>query len=276
MNEPISMQSEKEKDTEEDNMSTNKGVNTPYRKCLLLFNQMRMKRYLTLAGLMICGVYVVIFFVRSMMGPESINEIPPLTTSSTRTLSLEVAYSASSHHYHPVPSELELLNVVVITRHGDRAQITKSLKNTTTENMTITNFWKNAMPIDQTFRIMAAAAAITSSNSKPIETGKKNHDELHGLLCTGWDREHSPYAMLTELGAMQLIAVGKELRQRYVGTLLPTDVEDAADAMFCRSTNICRTTQSLRALLAGFIYESSFEHKLFNILSLTLVRSLIC
>ena len=259
------MQSEKEKDTEVEEMSTNKGVNTPYRKCLLLFNQMRMRRYLTLAGLMICGMYVAIFFVRSMMGHQSINELPPLTaSSSTRTQSLEVAYSASSHHYHPVPSELELLHVVVITRHGDRAQNTKTLKNTTTENMTITNFWKNAMPIDQTFRIMAAAAATTSSNNKPMETEKKNHDELHGLLCTGWDREHSPYAMLTELGAMQLMAVGKELRQRYVGTLLPMDVEDAADAMFCRSTNICRTTQSLRALLAGTnpLITYTIEHSL--------------
>ena len=241
-----------EKDTAED-MSNKKGVNTPYRRCLLLFNQMRMKRYATVAGIMICGVYLAIFFVRSMMGQQPLKEITiPLTTSSsTRTINLEVAYSASSHHYHPVPIELELLNVVVVTRHGDRAQITKSLKNTTTENTTITNFWKNAMPLDQTFRIMAAAAGTAASNSKPIETEKKNHDELHGLLCTGWDREHSPYAMLTELGAMQLMAVGRELRQRYVGTLLPTDVEEAADAMFCRSTNICRTTQSLRALLAG-------------------------
>ena len=224
------MQSEKEKDTDEAIMTNNKGVNTPYRRCLLLFNQIRMKKYATVAGIMICGVYLAIFFVRSMMGHQPLTELPltASSSSSTRTISLEVAYRASSHHYHPVPLELELLNVVVITRHGDRAQITKALKNTTTENMTITNFWKNAMPAEQTFRIMAAAAATAASNSKPIETEKKNHDELHGLLCTGWDREHSPYAMLTEVGAMQLIAVGRELRQRYVGSLLPTDVEEAA------------------------------------------------
>lgn len=45
--------------------------------------------------------------------------------------------------------------------------------------------------------------------------------------------------------------MGKELKKRYVGSLLPTDIHDASKYIFCRSTKICRTIQSARALLAG-------------------------
>jgi lysophosphatidic acid phosphatase type 6 len=60
------------------------------------------------------------------------------------------------------------------------------------------------------------------------------------------------------LGSQQLIAVGKELRRRYVGKLLPKTLGEAVDMLYCRSTNICRTMQSLRSLLVG-LYDTHTE-----------------
>jgi hypothetical protein len=85
----------------------------------------------------------------------------------------------------------------------------------------------------------------------PVLDELMNQTALMSNIYSGYDQSHSPYAQLTELGALQLLAVGHELRRRYVGSFLPSKVEDAADLMYCRSTNICRTVQSLRSLLAG-------------------------
>jgi Histidine phosphatase superfamily (branch 2) len=101
------------------------------------------------------------------------------------------------------------------------------------------------MPIEKSFRIMAGSAAPI------ILSDKMTVDDLISNLYSGLDHSHSPYAQLTETGSLQLIAVGRELRRRYVGSLLPKSVDEASDLMFCRSSNICRTVQSLRSLLAG-------------------------
>lgn len=90
---------------------------------------------------------------------------------------------------------------------------------------------------------------------------ENNKTKLISSLYSGYDQSHIPYAQLTELGSSQLVAVGKELRRRYAGTLLPKNIEDAADYMYCRSTNICRTVQSLRSLLAG-MYNNSDSYLL--------------
>jgi hypothetical protein len=71
-------------------------------------------------------------------------------------------------------------------------------------------------------------------------------DTIYG----GRDKQNKPYAQLTELGSQQLVSVGKILRQRYAD-LLPDTINDASSALYCRSTNTCRTGQSLRSLLVG-------------------------
>lgn len=61
---------------------------------------------------------------------------------------------------------------------------------------------------------------------------------------------NKPYAQLTDLGSQQLVSVGKELRERY-NHILPRKIDEARNGIFCRSTNTCRTGQSLRSLLVG-------------------------
>ena len=113
------------------------------------------------------------------------------------------------------------------------------------------------MPIEKSFRIMARSAA-------PFIHGK-TLGEIASSLYSGVDHSHTPYAQLTEDGAQQLLAVGRSLRDRYVGTLLPHTIAEASDVMFCRSSNICRTIQSLRSVLAGmYLQSSSSDIKLQN------------
>ena len=97
-----------------------------------------------------------------------------------------------------------------------------------------------------------------AGSASPTILLNTSKSDLMVNLYSGLDYTHSPYAQLTEMGALQLLAVGHELRRRYVGSLLPQDVEEASDLMFCRSSNICRTVQSLRSLLAG-MYTEHYE-----------------
>ena len=146
------------------------------------------------------------------------------------------------------------MNLIGINNYygsGDRAQITRVLSPLHPEMSNITSFWKSKLPVEKSFRIMAGSASPTIL----LNTSKS---DLMVNLYSGLDYTHSPYAQLTEMGALQLLAVGHELRRRYVGSLLPQDVEEASDLMFCRSSNICRTVQSLRSLLAG-MYTEHYE-----------------
>lgn len=159
-----------------------------------------------------------------------------------------VAHVIQSAAYQPVPSQLSLRNVVVIHRHGDRSQISREIGPKYPEDHQIETTWTNAMPHAQSLRAMAAAAEL------PEEFASSASKEAKDALYTGWDQLNTPYGQLTELGVRQLMNIGEELRRRYVGTLLPADnTDDMSSLLYCRSTNFCRTMQSLRALLSGLL-----------------------
>ena len=152
-----------------------------------------------------------------------------------------------SSAYNPVPPQLALRNVVVIHRHGDRSQISREIGPAYPEDPKVEAIWTAAMPTHDTLYAMGGAAA------PPDEFLQSGSKDVKDAVYTGWDRQNTPYGQLTDLGAQQLMSIGAELRRRYVGTLLPADAGDAASLLYCRSTNFCRTMQSLRALLAGLL-----------------------
>lgn len=82
---------------------------------------------------------------------------------------------------------------------------------------------------------------------------------IKDILFSGWDYKNIPYGQLTNLGSNQLIEVGRELRKRYIGIILPDDQSDISSVLYCRSTNFCRTVQSLRSLLSGLINVNAGE-----------------
>jgi hypothetical protein len=143
--------------------------------------------------------------------------------------------------YQKPPADFVLKYVSIIHRHGDRAQISRSLGAAYPENDSITKKWKNLLPRDDTLQKLYSVAKHSSTTEQCIYERSK--------LYSGWDCKNSPYAQLTEIGAQQLIAVGSNLRARYLGTLIHSN--DDHLPLYCRSTNMCRTIQSLRALLVG-------------------------
>ena len=167
-----------------------------------------------------------------------------------RTVVVRAAHSTAhviTSVYNPVPPSLALRNVVVIHRHGDRSQISREIGPLYPADPAVETIWNSAMPTHDTLYAMGAAAA------PPGEFVLSGSKDVNDAVYTGWDRQNAPYGQLTDLGARQLMAIGTELRRRYVGTLLPADANEASALLYCRSTNFCRTMQSLRALLAGLL-----------------------
>jgi hypothetical protein len=157
-----------------------------------------------------------------------------------------------SYAYTSIPTDYRLIVVSVLSRHGDRTQISKELGPFFPESDSIASFWNNKLPIETTQRLMTLAAFP----SIPFHSESKY---LKYRLYAGWDYLHSPYGQLTEIGSKQLIEVGKLLRSRYIlerindnpSPFIPHALHDAADVLYCRSSNLCRTIQSLRSLLIG-------------------------
>jgi hypothetical protein len=112
--------------------------------------------------------------------------------------------------HHPVPAPFRLQKVVVIHRHGDRAQIAKFLGTRSPVSEHVAAKWKLALPTDRTCRAMMLAA---QPETPALATG--GSIDIHHTLYSGWDKINYPYAQLTEVGSNQMAGVGKELRMRY-------------------------------------------------------------
>ena len=132
--------------------------------------------------------------------------------------------------------------VLVIHRHGDRAQISTSIGPLWPEEEAITSFWETKMPTTASHKTMATTFQSSYAEAATLE------DHLYA----GEDKGRKPYAMLSELGVNQLIDVGRHLRERYVDSKFMTgDYARSKEEVYIRSTNMCRTLQSLRGLVAG-------------------------
>jgi lysophosphatidic acid phosphatase type 6 len=200
-------------------------------------------------------------------------------------------YNAGSNEYVKVPEGYDLDRVVVVHRHGDRSQISRTLGPNNPESDEVASFWKTKLPNDKTKRRMArsfqssihvteaaeaaavnidgsstAAAPTTTNSAAPIYSVRDRH------LYSGEDKDAYPYAQLTELGAQQLINIGSLLRNRYLSEhgeyqLFSTESRDNfVDHVYLRSTNMCRTLQSLRSLVVGLFDIQDNEHDEYGIL----------
>jgi len=158
--------------------------------------------------------------------------------------------AGTNKDYSQIPSDLILQKVIVIHRHGDRAQIQKELSQLYSENDDVTKIWNNKMPEETLLTSMYNVAKTSISLTEQFNSEKMKE------LYSGYDSLSYPYAQLTQLGSKQLTQVGNHLRERYIlsGNLFPNDItiDSLISQIYCRSTNICRTLQSLRSLLVGF------------------------
>jgi Histidine phosphatase superfamily (branch 2) len=135
-------------------------------------------------------------------------------------------------------SKLKLKHVIVMHRHGDRAPVTKSIGPSFPPTKEVEDLWLSKL-ISGPNEIMLKAIA------------KKQSPEGEESLYTGRDTAMIPYGQLTDLGLEQLIDLGRNLRRRYIDgdAFLPGELND--EVIHARSTNTCRTMNSLRGLLLG-------------------------
>lgn len=154
--------------------------------------------------------------------------------------------SVISHSFVPsasvqltVPHHLSLRNVIIITRHGDRAQISKVIGPNYPESDYITNKWKEKLPSSDITKKLKSVATFHTD------------DDYHDDIYAGWDHVNKPYGMLTHIGSEQLTEIGSVFRKRYEDLL----TSNFSNSIYARSTNLCRTILSLRSLLAGLLPE---------------------
>lgn len=158
--------------------------------------------------------------------------------------------------YEPIPTaKYTLKKLVVINRHGDRAQIAKELGESYSVTPEVTKRWTELLPQEHTQQFLRAVA-FTADETNP-QTLRPLSPSGQVDLYTGWDFSNLPYGQLTDMGARQLMELGQRLRQNYQNhpAVVPPSLAEAASQMYCRSTNFCRTHQSLRGLLAGLFLD---------------------
>jgi len=115
----------------------------------------------------------------------------------------------------------------------------------------ITEKWKTLLPHEDMLHAMLSAARLVDSDTTHFDS---SCSDIKDKVYIGRDREKFPYGQLTDLGAHQLISVGQQLRNRYLENLqLDSLKDDFSSSVICRSTNICRTMQSICCLLYGLL-----------------------
>eukprot|EP01031_Cornospumella_fuschlensis_P023509 gene23509-28515_t len=134
------------------------------------------------------------------------------------------------------------------------------------------------MPAEDMKRLMASVAVVVpATGNTPLPTTNNRDqtdvqdkqcpkadratsvDELDQLVYSGYDHQQFPYGQLTALGCSQMIKLGQTLKTRYSG-LLDIKRQNAAEKMYLRSSNYCRTLQSLRCLLVGLLDVLTAHH----------------
>ena len=112
------------------------------------------------------------------------------------------AYNAGSVAYNSLSEDYSIEKVVVVHRHGDRSQISRSLGPNYGESEDMTNFWHGKMPNVVTRRRMAAAFRTTHGEIdlgiKGLVTVDTHEASLEDHLYAGEDKHSRPYAQLTQ------------------------------------------------------------------------------
>jgi hypothetical protein len=166
-----------------------------------------------------------------------------VTVSSMITYSIRRVSGFGTNDYASIPSVFDLKHVIVIHRHGDRSQITRSLGPKYPESADVSEKWRKLLPSSNALKTMLLTTGYSSNDLDSANIERE--------IYNGWDAVDIPYAQLTEKGYHELVQLGRKLRWRYSDSLLPDRIELAYDHLYCRSTHMCRTIQSLRSLLVG-------------------------
>eukprot|EP00727_Mastigamoeba_balamuthi_P001485 m51a1_g11333 hypothetical protein (393) ;mRNA; r:140372-142145 len=170
--------------------------------------------------------------------------------SSGLVLALLCAAGVSAYDYceaglperHPLPFEATLVQVAVVTRHGDRTPITILPRHH--ENVV----WECDLP--------EFVSVFSSTEGHTFRQSYLSPRSFGGLL---WQGNCTP-GQLTLKGAMQARAVGQRMRQIYVETygLLPRQFDPSL--VYVRSTEVWRVKQTAMGHMNG-LYPPHTVHR---------------
>lgn len=126
--------------------------------------------------------------------------------------------------------------------------------------------WRERLPTAETEKVLLRIARKRmmkgAKDTNETCNGEESEEALdERSLYSGRDRGEVPYGQLTQLGCEQMMKVGRELREKYKNLLFVSSNDDGnetikGEELYCRSTNLCRTITSLRALLVGLLNNS--------------------
>uniref|UniRef100_K1S4N6 Lysophosphatidic acid phosphatase type 6 n=1 Tax=Magallana gigas TaxID=29159 RepID=K1S4N6_MAGGI len=137
-------------------------------------------------------------------------------------------------------SDLRLKQVQIIFRHGARTPI--HLIPNVEEATYDSKKWKAIYP-----NTLYDYEVLNVDGGPQPESKYQAHYEKLGLLKGGCQ-----YGMLTYLGQEQTLNLGKQLRKAYIGKSPGKLMYDYdPNLVYCRTTNMNRTKDSLRCVLAG-------------------------
>ncbi|GAB5363121.1 hypothetical protein AAMO2058_000856200 [Amorphochlora amoebiformis] len=142
------------------------------------------------------------------------------------------SFNPAYRQYIPPPQHFRIIHASVFLRHGDRTPISKTV-GTALDASGDADFWASLLP---------------------DATKQDLWDELNPVIpkdiaSRPYDYGKAPFGQLTRTGAMESERVGTEIRNRYVGSLLPEKVD--LDSIKARTTNMRRTQQTMQNFLLG-------------------------
>mmetsp|Transcript_8764 Transcript_8764/g.11563 ORF Transcript_8764/g.11563 Transcript_8764/m.11563 type:complete len:455 (-) Transcript_8764:97-1461(-) len=154
---------------------------------------------------------------------------------------MQHSFDASSLSFPEVPPNLKLQQCIVITRHGDRVPISRSLGKSLPECTKRERSWKALLPKNQDLHprnVVNPVYKQSCGSFKPRDHGQE------------------PYAQLTIRGMKQHESLGEYLRKHFLKNgLLSHNLNP--EEIYARSTNLQRTIQSAQSLLYGLYPPSS-------------------
>ncbi|CAM9446095.1 unnamed protein product, partial [Heterosigma akashiwo] len=111
---------------------------------------------------------------------------------------VEYSFNAENKPFPPVPSHLALEQIISIARHGDRAQISRSIGQNMPETEETTRFWFSKLPKKEDLEFLNRFHPVLKARGEDFPTR---------------DQGQEPYGQLTEKGLMEHRALGESLRR---------------------------------------------------------------
>lgn len=146
--------------------------------------------------------------------------------------------------YKELPKGWVIKRVIILHRHGDRSQISRSLGENYPEHPEITKIWEEKLPKEPVLSSLIRSSSVFGQQ-------KGSFVKFDSMSQYNFENHSRPYGQLTEKGVFQLYELGNVLRDRYFRHHENIPIKYWREKCYMRSTGTHRTQLSLRSLIHG-------------------------